>query len=96
MSFYGIDFYYLVFVLPALLISMYAQFKVNSTFGRYSNIMNRKGITGAQAARKILDMNGLSHVKVNPTSGSLTDNYNPIKMLFGIYRLKHVTQFFPL
>lgn len=78
MGFYGIDFYYLVFVVPALLISMYAQFKVNSTFGRYSNIMNRKGITGAQAARKILDMNGLSHVKVNPTGGSLTDNYNPM------------------
>lgn len=78
MNFYGIDYYYLIFVVPALLISMYAQFKVNSAFGKYSGVMNRRGLTGAQAARKILDVNGLNHIKIKPIGGNLTDNYNPM------------------
>ncbi len=75
--YYGFDIYYLVLVVPALIIAMYAQFKVKSTFSKYSSVLNRKGLTGAQVARKILDANGLTNVIVQPTNGNLTDNYNP-------------------
>lgn len=77
MYYYGFDIYYLILVLPAVLISLYAQFKVKNTFGKYSALQNQRGLTGAQVARKILDYNGLTSVMVRPTNGSLTDHYNP-------------------
>lgn len=77
MYYYGFDIYYLVLVIPALIISLYAQFKVKSTFGKYSSVPNQRGLTGAQVARKILDYNGLVNVIVRPTNGTLTDHYNP-------------------
>ena len=79
MYFYGFDTYYLVLVIPALILSLYAQFKVKNTFVKFSQVANRKGLTGEQVARRILDINGLSHITVNPINGSLTDNYNPAK-----------------
>ncbi len=75
--FYGIDMTYIILVMPALFFAMYAQMKVNSTFGRYSTVGNRRGYTGAQVARKILDMNGLQNVIVERVSGNLTDHYDP-------------------
>ncbi len=75
--FYGFDIYYMILVIPAIIISMYAQFKVTSTFKKFSQIANERGLTGAQVARRILDSNGLTNVTVQPTNGSLTDNYNP-------------------
>ncbi len=75
--FYGFDIHYLILVIPALILSMYAQFKVSSTFSKYSSMPNRRGLTGAQVARRILDANGLTNVVVQPIGGSLTDNYNP-------------------
>lgn len=77
MPFYGFDIYYLALVVPALILSMYAQYKVSSTFGKYTSVLNRKGLTGAQVARRILDANGLTNVIVQPINGNLTDNYNP-------------------
>lgn len=77
MYYYGFDIYYLILVLPAVLISLYAQFKVKNTFGKYSTLQNQRGLTGAQVARKILDYNGLTSVMVRPTNGNLTDHYNP-------------------
>ena len=76
--FYGFDTYYLVLVIPALILSMYAQFKVSSTFRKYSTVFNEKGLTGAQVARKILDANSLTDIVVQPINGNLTDNYNPM------------------
>lgn len=76
MYYYGFDIYYLILVLPAVLISLYAQFKVKNTFGKYSTLQNQRGLTGAQVARKILDYNGLTSVMVRPTNGNLTDHYN--------------------
>ena len=73
-----IDTYYIVLIIPTIILSLYAQMKVSSTFNKYSNVINAKGLTGAQVARKILDANGLTHVEVKPTRGNLTDNYNPI------------------
>ena len=77
MYFYGFDYYYIVLVLPALLLSMYAQFKVTNTFRKYSSVLNKKGITGADVSRRLLDLNGLGEILVKPIKGSLTDNYNP-------------------
>jgi len=77
MYYYGFDIYYLILVLPAVLISLYAQFKVKNTFVKYSTLQNQRGLTGAQVARKILDYNGLTSVMVRPTNGNLTDHYNP-------------------
>jgi Zn-dependent membrane protease YugP len=69
---------YLIFILPALLLSLYAQFKVKSTFNRYSNVRSSRGMNGAEAANTILRRNGLaSTVKIEPVRGSLTDHYDP-------------------
>lgn len=67
---------YLVLI-PALLFSIYASAKVNSTYRKYSSVKNRNGYTGAEAARKILDANGLYDVQIVRIAGNLTDNYNP-------------------
>ncbi|GAE86844.1 zinc metallopeptidase [Acetivibrio straminisolvens] len=74
---YGIDQYYLIFVLPALLFSLFAQFKVKSTFNKYSRVRNTSGMTGADIARLILERNGLSDVRVEMVAGKLTDHYDP-------------------
>ncbi len=71
------DIWYFVLVIPALLFGMWAQSKVNSTFQQYSNTRNLRGLTGAEAARRILDQNGLYHVKVDRVAGNLTDNFDP-------------------
>lgn len=75
--FYGIDMTYIILVMPALLFAMYAQAQVSGTFNRYRTVANRRGYTGAQVARKILDMNGLQNVRIERVSGNLTDHYDP-------------------
>ncbi|MDD6317202.1 MAG: zinc metallopeptidase [Clostridia bacterium] len=75
--FYGIDRYYLLLVVPAILFSMIAQAKVNSAFSRYSGVRTRRGITGADAARAVLQINGVSDVRIERVSGNLTDHYDP-------------------
>lgn len=67
----------LIILLPALILSLWAQANVNSTFRKYSQVHNRFGFTGADAARKILDMNGLYSVKVEHIRGELTDHFDP-------------------
>ena len=68
---------YFVFVLPALLFAMWAQWRVQSTFGKYSQVANSTGLTGAQVARQVLDAAGLSSVNVERIPGNLTDHYDP-------------------
>lgn len=75
--FYGIDSTYIIFVLPALIIAMWAQFNVNSTFNKFKKVSNRHGYTAHEVARKILDMNGLSRVKIERVSGHLSDHFDP-------------------
>ncbi|MDR1617300.1 MAG: zinc metallopeptidase [Syntrophomonadaceae bacterium] len=71
---------YLLFMLPALILSFYAQSKVKSTFNRYSQIRCSRGYTGAQVASTILRNNGIgSEVKIEKASGNLTDHYDPRK-----------------
>lgn len=72
-----IDTYYLVLVVPTLLLSLWAQFKVKSTFSKYSKKTNGRGITGAQAAAYLLRANNIGDVKLERVSGSLTDHYDP-------------------
>jgi len=68
---------YLIFALPALALGLYAQMKVRSSFETYSKVRSARGTTGAQAARWILDENGLRHVTVERTQGFLSDHYDP-------------------
>ncbi|MBE6878776.1 MAG: zinc metallopeptidase [Ruminococcaceae bacterium] len=74
---YGIDIYYLILVIPAVIFSMWAQAKVNSTFNKYSRVRTYSGMTGYEAARRILSANGLYNVTVERVSGNLTDHYDP-------------------
>jgi Zn-dependent membrane protease YugP len=67
----------LIYILPALVLALLAQFHVRSTFARYSGVLCARGITGAEAARQILDRNGLYHVRVEPVEGRLSDHYDP-------------------
>ncbi|HHW32212.1 MAG TPA: zinc metallopeptidase [Clostridiaceae bacterium] len=76
MYFYGYDPYFIL-VIPAFIFSLYAQFKVKSTFNQFSKVLNRRGFTGADIARYILDRNGLGDVQVERVAGSLTDHYDP-------------------
>ena len=64
-------------LIPAILFTFYAQAKVSSNFKRYSKVKNDRGLTGAQAARMVLDANGLRDVQIESVSGSLTDHYDP-------------------
>lgn len=66
-----------ILVLPALLLALYAQVKVKSTFARYLQERSYVGLTGAQVARQILNANGLHNVSVERVGGELTDHYDP-------------------
>lgn len=67
---------YLVFAAPALLLAMFAQWKVSSTYDKYTKIRNARNLTGIQAAQYLLRANGLN-LNVNGTPGYLTDHYDP-------------------
>jgi len=66
-----------IVVIPAVLLALYAQFKVTSTYARFSQVPVSSGLTGAQAAEEILRRNGLSDVSVERTEGVLSDHYDP-------------------
>lgn len=75
--FYGFDWTYLVFVIPAVILSLWAQIKVTSTFKKYSRVPSDGGMTGADAARLVLEQNGVSNVQIVPVKGDLTDHFDP-------------------
>ncbi|HEU5396289.1 MAG TPA: zinc metallopeptidase [Verrucomicrobiae bacterium] len=77
--FYGFDPIYLLFALPGLLLGIWAQMKLHSAYGRYSQVTVNSGLTGAQAAREILDQAGLNDMPVEEIPGQLTDHYDPTK-----------------
>lgn len=66
-----------IILLPALVIAFFAQLKVKSTFNKYNNYSNKKGYTGIQVARMLLDEEGLYDVPIEIVGGSLTDHYDP-------------------
>lgn len=65
-------------ILPGILLALFAQYRIKSTFSRYSEVMARSGLTGARVARNMLDAAGLGDVPVNRVQGTLTDHYDPI------------------
>lgn len=75
--FYGFDWTYIVIVLPFVLLSMWASRSVNTTFKRYSQVRSTRQLTGAQAARRVLHINGVRGVRIEQVSGNLTDHYDP-------------------
>ncbi|MCQ5129676.1 zinc metallopeptidase [Butyricicoccus faecihominis] len=76
-GFYGIDMYYIVLVLPCIVLAMWAQMRVKSTFNQYSRVRNVRGVTGAQAAAAVLRQNGVGDVRIERVAGNLTDHYDP-------------------
>lgn len=75
--YYGFDWTYLFIVLPCLILSLWASARVNSTFRKYTSQINRRGITGAQAAQSVLSSNGVTNVQIARVSGNLTDHFDP-------------------
>lgn len=74
----------MIFVLPAVLLSLLASASVKSTFSFYDKVATRKKITGAQAAAILLKANGITDVKIARISGKLTDNYNPVTKVLSL------------
>jgi Zn-dependent membrane protease YugP len=69
---------YLIFILPAFLLSLYAQFKVKSTFNHYSQVRSVRGYSGADVANTLLQRNGMGgKIRIQAIAGSLSDNYDP-------------------
>jgi len=75
--FYGYGSY-LLFMLPALLLSLWASWRTRSAFKKYSRVRTLRGLTGAQAARAMLDGAGVRDVSIVAAQGTLTDHYNPL------------------
>ncbi|EQH37409.1 zinc metallopeptidase [Clostridioides difficile] len=67
----------MVVLIPAILLTIYAQFKVSSTTNKYLRVNTRRGYTGEQTARRVLDSNGLYDVKIEMVRGHLSDHYDP-------------------
>jgi Zn-dependent membrane protease YugP len=74
-----LDSTYFLFLLPGLLLGIYAQIRLSSTYNRYTRTGLATGMTGAEAARTILDRAGLRDMPVNAVPGHLTDHYDPMK-----------------
>jgi len=79
MMFYGFDPIYFLFALPGLLLGIWAQMKLSSAYGKYSQVPVESGMTGAEAAREILDRAGLNNMPVEEVPGHLSDHYDPTK-----------------
>ena len=64
-------------LIPAMIFAFWAQINVQMTFSRFKQVRNRRGLTAADVARRILDANGLNYVQIQRVSGELTDHYDP-------------------
>jgi uncharacterized protein len=69
---------YLLFILPAVLLSLWASFRTRAAFNKYSKVRTARGLTGAQAAQEMLRGAGIYDVQIQATGGMLTDHYNPV------------------
>ncbi len=75
--FYTYDYSYLIYILPGLILAMYAQAKISSAYEKYNKVAASTGLSGAEVARKILDRNGLDYVDIKMVDGKLSDHYDP-------------------
>ena len=84
-----IDMTYILLVLPAVILSLWASANVKRTYQKYSRQINSRGLTGADAARRVLDSNGLRAVPIECVSGELSDHYDPeanvVRLSEGVY-----------
>lgn len=80
---------YIILSLPALLLGLWAQGKIRSSYSKYSKVRTTTGLSGAEVARRMLDNNGLSEVRIEQVPGNLTDHYDPAKNILrlsqGVY-----------
>ena len=80
---------YFIFMIPGLLFMLWAQSKVKGAYQKYSKVQNSANITGAQAARRVLDSQGLQNVQIEAIGGQLTDHYDPrsrvLRLSQGVY-----------
>jgi Zn-dependent membrane protease YugP len=85
---------YLIFMLPGFLFMLWAQSKVKGTYHKYSRVPNSAGATGAQAARQVLNSQGLYDVQIEPIPGELTDHYDPrsrvLRLSQGVYNVRSI------
>lgn len=83
------DYYYIILVLPAIIFSLIISSRLKSTYRKYSNIGNSRRITGAQAAKMVLNYYGVNNVNIVPINGTMTDCYDPtqkvIKLSEGVF-----------
>lgn len=75
--YYGFDTTYLFLVLPCVILSIWASLNVKNTFKKYSKSFSANGLTGAQAAQRVLQANGVTNVRIERVNGHLTDHYDP-------------------
>ena len=89
MPYFYFDYYYLMLVVPALLLAIWAQVQVKTTYRKYSRVPNSRGMTGAYAAQAVLNFYGITDVRIERVSGNLTDHYDPrskvIRLSDGVY-----------
>lgn len=71
------DIWYFIFMIPGILLSLWAQSKVKGNFSKYSQVRNSAGLTGEQTSRRILDDEGLNSIPIEQVQGTLTDHYDP-------------------
>ena len=84
-------------IIISLIITLSAQLFISTAYAKYTKIINKKQITGSEAARIILDKNGLNNIKINRVSGYLTDHYKPQQkvinlLMFSLCHLKKITK----
>ena len=77
MPYFYLDYWYIVLVVPALLLAFWAQINVKTTFSRYARVLAPSGMTGAESARRVLAANGITGVRIERISGNLTDHFDP-------------------
>ena len=89
MPYFYYDYYHFILVVPALIIALWAQVKVKTTYKKYSRVPNSRGITGAYAAQAVLNFYGISDVRIERVGGNLTDHFDPkakvIRLSDGVY-----------
>jgi len=91
---YFFDPLYFIILAPGLLLSLWASWRTKSAFSRYSRVRVASGLTGAQAAARLLEMAGIGDVRVVQTSGFLSDHYNPVNKTLAlspdVYRMPSI------
>ncbi len=89
MPFFFYDYYYIILVIPAMILALIAQAKVKSTYNKYAKVGNSRRITGAYAAQAVLSHYGINDVRIEQVAGKLSDHYDPkakvIRLSTGVY-----------